>query len=349
MQINGVTYSSQQLQEYIRGRYDIAEEWEQCLYDFMLQWLSDSDEIALQTSGSTGQPRQIVFPKSAFEASARATINYFDIQPDSNLLLCLPAQYVAARLMVVRAFVGNCNLVILPPSGNPLAQLTVPIDFAALVPLQVSNALSLCPEKFALISKMIVGGSSVSDTLKAQLASVTTSVWETYGMTETLTHVAVKQVNGMDGDCFEALPGVTFSKNDSDCLVVYAPHIATNEVATNDIVQLVDNKRFTLLGRADCVINTGGVKVQAEIIEAKLSALISIPFAVFGSPDERLGQQVTLVVEGKKLDFNFELLFQKAELTKFEWPRLIVECQKLPLTDSGKIKRSELVNLRRES
>jgi len=349
MQINGVTYSPQQLQDYIRGRYNVAEEWEQYLYDFILQWLSDSDAITLQTSGSTGQPRQIVFPRSAFEASARATINYFDIQPNSNLLLCLPAQYVAARLMVVRAFVGNCNLVILPPSGNPLAELNEPIDFAALVPLQVSNALSHCPEKFAFISKMIVGGSSVSNTLKVQLLSVSTAVWETYGMTETLTHVAVKQINGGGSDCFEALPGVTFSQTDSNCLVIDAPHVVRSEIITNDVVQLVDNKHFTLLGRSDCVINTGGVKVQAEVIEAKLSAHLSVPYAVFGLPDERLGQKVTLVIEGKKSDFNFEWLFHEAALTKFELPRLVIECEKLPLTDSGKIKRSELVNLRRES
>jgi O-succinylbenzoic acid--CoA ligase len=168
-------------------------------------------------------------------------------------------------------------------------------------------------------------------------------------MTETLTHVAVREINGIGSDCFEALPGVTFSQNDANCFVIDAPHVVSSEVVTNDVVQLIDSKHFTLQGRADCVINTGGVKVQAEVIEAKLSAYLSVPYAVFGLPDERLGQKVTLVIEGEKSDFNFEWLFHKAALTKFELPRLVIECEKLPLTDSGKIKRSELVNLRRES
>jgi O-succinylbenzoic acid--CoA ligase len=344
--INSIEYSRDELLSYINRCISDFDDWEREVFCFIGQWLSDDDVISLQTSGSTGMPQTVSFPRQAFINSALATINYFQINPFQTLLLCLPARYVAARLMIVRAFVAGCNLLMLPPSSDVISKLSQTVDFAALVPLQVSQALLISPEKLNLIEKLIIGGSSVSETLKFQLANVSVKCWETYGMTETLTHVAVRCINGIDKqDAFEALPDIIFEVNANGCLVIHVPRISSLPVVTNDVVELINERHFKLLGRLDCVINSGGIKVHAEMVENKLKQYLPDPFAVFGIPDERLGQMVAIAFEANEGTINYNDIFRLAQLTRFELPRRIFFCKTLPTTESGKIKRSELLKL----
>lgn len=341
--VDGMRYSGEELMAFSRFKTENGLEWERGLYAFILLWLSGVNEIAMHTSGSTGKPRDIFFSRSSVCESAKATIRFFGLKAGDALLLCLPIKYVAARLMVVRALEGGMDLVILPPSGNPLAELHKPVQFAALVPLQVIAALADSPARFALVDQLIVGGSPVSSDLSDKLQPITTRFWETYGMTETLTHVAVRLINGVDkSTCFVALPGVVFSVDDRGCLVIDVPRIAPSPVVTNDVVRLIDASRFEWLGRWDNVINSGGVKVHPEQVVAKIATVVNGELAVLGIPDARLGQRVVLVVEGSERFIDLNDCSDKAGLDKFERPKNVFFVNLFPRTDSGKIQLSKL-------
>ncbi|MFT3738266.1 MAG: AMP-binding protein [Breznakibacter sp.] len=322
-----------------------GQPWEVELYRFIQFWLSGASAIPMYSSGSTGSPKEMDFPREAVIASARATIEFFELNPGDKILLCLPIRYVAARLMVVRALEGNLDLQITAPSGNPLVDLRESISFAAMVPLQVIDALDQCPQQFGLIKKLIVGGSAIAPQLKDKLQQIPTQVWETYGMTETLTHVAVRQVNGHSpSNYFEALPGVGFSVDENECLVIDIPRVSPKPLLTRDVVQLIDPVRFILLGRLDNVINSGGIKLQPESIEARLRPYVGLPFVIVGLPDVRLGQKVVLVVEGHRRSLDQILGINISDIGKYEKPKEIIFVDKIPVGENGKVLRKQLMD-----
>jgi O-succinylbenzoic acid--CoA ligase len=338
--INHQSYNHERLMLLVADKLQSGEPWEQAVFAFIRDWLSPLPTITLHTSGSTGEPKAMVFPKSALRASAEATLSFFKLQKGNVALLCLPAQYVAAKLMIVRCFVGQMDLVMVPPEGNPLTILDCDIDFAAMVPLQVQRIISESPTSLNRIRQLIVGGSAVNDGLRNALVNMPTHVWETYGMTETLTHVAVRKICENGGYEFEALPGVTFSQDNRGCLVVSVPAITSQPVVTNDLVQLVSETRCRLLGRADDVINSGGKKIHPGEIEQKLQPLIQLPFVISSIPHPLLGQQLVLVVETTGHFINTKGLFDGLE--KHHQPRCIYCVPQFPRTESGKIIRSQL-------
>jgi O-succinylbenzoic acid--CoA ligase len=336
--INGIHYSTDQLVVSCNNKVTSGLGWEKELYAFIRTWISEDGPIAMTTSGSTGAPKEMLFPRSAFVASAMATINFFHLQPGQRLLLCLPAQYVASRLMVVRAFIGDMELVIVEPSGNPLKQLTQPVDFAALVPMQVMAALTENSASFAFVRQIIIGGSQLQQTLEAQLQNITSVCWETYGMTETLTHVAVRAVNTTArSSVFTALPGVVFSVDAQNCLQIDVPRICPQLVSTTDVVRLVDVHHFEWLGRADNVINSGGVKIHPEAVAPKLAPYIDLPFVLLGLPDDKYGQKVILVLEGEGKEYDFKMIYENAGLTKFEKPKQVCFVPSFPRSEAGKV------------
>lgn len=345
--INGVIYGAEALKRLVAQKVSNAEEpWERKLFEFISDWISNDLSIALHTSGSTGMPQSIVFPKQALIASAEATLKFFSIKPGDTALLCLPAEYVAARLMVVRAFVGQLNLIVVPPTGFPLEGVVDKIDFAAMVPLQVLNELSLDVERLQCVEKLIIGGSAAPSELIAALQKVDTQAWETYGMTETLTHVAVRRLNGERGSSinFEALPGVAFEIDHRGCLMIDVPAISEQIVITNDLVELIDTFHFKYVGRVDNVINSGGIKIVAEQVEAKLRRFFNVPFAISEMPHATLGMQLVLVVEGEQLNVD-EAIWERAGLSRFEIPKKILNVPEFPRTTSGKLLRSKLKQL----
>jgi o-succinylbenzoate---CoA ligase len=344
--INGIPYSHDELLALCKHKINVGPKWEQELYSFIQLWGFGKGDIPLQTSGSTGSPKTVVFERSAFEASAMATLSFFGLKQGDKVLLCLPAQYVAARLMVVRAFVGQLNLVVMEPTSNPLSVLTQVVDFAALVPLQVKSAIDTCADAFRRVNQLIIGGSAVSAALKEKLGDVPSQCWETYGMTETLTHVAAKAINGpQKSNFFSALPGVLFSVDDRGCLVVDVPRIASTSIVTNDVVLLIGNDRFEWVGRVDNVINSGGVKIQPEMVATKITRLFDRSFELLGIADERLGQKLVMVVEGGTDGIDFDLLFANCGLERFELPKQVFSIAEFPRSAAGKVLRQELLLL----
>lgn len=353
--LNGLSCSWEDLKYLGYAFVKEGETYEKAIGDFLLDWSDAQETIQVNTSGSTGKPKEILLKKEYMVNSALTTGEYFNLKSGNKALLCLSAENIAGKMMLVRAMVLGLDLRCIEPSSRPLEFLSKHYDFCAMVPLQLENSL----DKISQVKTVIVGGASVSNALKAKVQDTDCQVFETYGMTETITHVAVKRLNNVGSNTrlndqvgqvvetsFRALSGIRFSKDKRDCLVIDAPKISDGQVVTNDVVDLISDSEFEWLGRYDNVINSGGIKLFPEQIEAKLSAIISHRFFVAGLPDEKLGQKLILIVEGK---IDTDLLSQKIavlqSLDKYEIPKAIYTFPKFLETETGKIRRKENINL----
>ena len=299
--------------------------------DFLLDWFDSKTYIEMETSGSTGIPKKIRVEKQAMVNSALATGDFFELAPGDRALHCLPVKYVAGKMMLVRSFILGLDLDFVSPSSHPLKNNNTIYDFVAMVPLQAQNSLS----ELKNIKKLIVGGAKISPSLEHDLAALPTQVFETFGMTETISHIAAKRVGEK---AFTVLPNVTISYDDNKCLVIHAPRISDEVIITNDLVELVDENKFIFLGRIDNVINSGGVKLIPEQIEAKLAFKISARFFIHSAEDTILGEKVILVIEGEQYIVD-NSIFDK--LDKYEKPKEIVFVTKFKETANGKIIRKE--------
>ena len=307
------------------------------MHRFMLDWLHPSGKINLQTSGSTGAPRTVSMKKSWMEASARLTAEKLSLNSGDSALLCLPLQFVAGKMVLVRAMCLDLDLKVIEPTSNPLAKLSEDIDFVAMTPMQLAN--SLTHGQLDKVKTVIVGGAQVNPILIEKIQSQKTRIYETWGMTETASHIALRPLNGPEkSDCFTALPGVSLSKNEQGCLIIQADHLGGNPILTTDVVELLSDYSFRWLGRYDNVINTGGVKIFPEVVEKKIAPHISgRDFFIGEMSDAVLGQKVTLFIEGGPFELPEETW---AFLSKFEKPGKIQFIAKFLRTDSGKIIRN---------
>ncbi len=337
--LNGTTYSHEDLREVGYSLVKEGVEFEQTIGDFLLDWLSEKPTMEVFTSGSTGEPKHIHLKKEQMVNSALATGSFFGLEPEQTALHCLPSRFIAGKMMLVRSIVLGLHMDYLEPSSRPLQFSDKKYDFCAMVPLQVSRSI----ERLYQIDKLIVGGAPVTGKLKELLQDRPTKVYETYGMTETVTHIAVKKINGHNSsDFFITLPDVTVSKDERDCLVVDAPKVADEPVVTNDLVNISSKNEFEWLGRHDNIINSGGVKLIPEQIEAKLAELFDTRFFVAALPDEKLGERLILVMEGEgDVDQIKKRMEASKELEKYEQPKEIYFLMAFLETDTQKILRKE--------
>ena len=319
--------------------------WKKELMYFIIDWLSDSETIDAQTSGSTGNPKKIKLYKKRMEASAQATLDVFDLKAGDKALLCLPIKYIAAKMMVVRAFKGKLDLYCIPPSLSPVSEWTPSLDFAAFTPAQLSQLLKTESGASFVnnIRKIILGGGPVPADLEENVQTLEPQIWHTYGMTETMSHIALRKMNGTDrSNCFYPLPDVQLTENESGCLTITAPYLGVYGLETNDLVEMQNDGGFKILGRKDHVVNSGGVKLFPEQIEQKLSGFIEEPFYVGAVPDEQLGEKLTLFVESENPDRVKKEQLEKIleeKLSGFEIPRKIIFEKQFLRTESGKIIR----------
>jgi o-succinylbenzoate---CoA ligase len=334
--INHKAYSLPQLLTYASEllNHEDATDWEKDLGGFILDWFSSGEYVSIRTSGSTGIPKEIRLSKIKMLHSAERSLAFFDIKPGENALLCLPVKYIAGMLMVVRAFAGELNLITRSPQQIQLDSIAGTIHFTAMVPLQVEKLIN---EKQDLdkINKLIIGGAALSFGLAKKIKSAFKGgVWETYGMTETITHVAVKKINEGSGALFQALPGISFSTDYRGCLVISDPLLQEQSILTNDNVTLFSPTSFRLLGRYDNIINSGGIKVQPEELERILSSHVKMNFCISSVPDDRLGQLIVLVVEkGADVDLINKAILQ---IEAYRRPKKIIELEIFPISSNGK-------------
>lgn len=347
LQINGRLYTSAELLE---GAIDeLRVEPDGKLIQFIKDWISDSKTLTIKTSGSTGSPKEIEFSKKSMIKSAIATASFFGLKPDYKALLCLPIDYIAGKMMVVRAFVAGLNLIPVKPSANPLAEIIEPAEFAAMTPMQVFQSFELPDgiKKLNSISTLIIGGGAINKSLADKIQQLSNYCWQSYGMTETLTHVAVRRLTGENiSEQYFGLPGFEFSTNQASCLRIKTPYPESRSIQTNDVVLLYNATSFTFKGRFDFVINSGGVKIFPEDIERKLDPYIRQRFVISSLNDEIIGEKPVLVVEGD-IDKEFSLpeISKQAFLTKIETPRQIITLESFPETNTGKINRLSIKHL----
>lgn len=312
------------------------------LFLFLQQWFDNKSFIQVQTSGSTGIPKSIKIEKQAMVHSAKATGLFFHLPKTTTALLCMSPHYIAGKMMVVRALTLGWWLDVVPPSSSPLQDVNTHYDFSAMVPLQAYHSLS----KLSLIKTLLIGGGVISNQLFNELQHIPTQVYATYGMTETITHIAAKKINHTHlKECYLTLPNVSVCKDNRGCLQINAPYISKQPIITNDLVNLISNTSFEWLGRYDTIVNSGGIKLIPEQIEEKISKLISQRFFVIGIPDSLLGEKLILVIEGKNDASLLSKIKKSMCLEKYEVPKKIYFLPKFIETPTKKIQRQKTLNL----
>jgi O-succinylbenzoic acid--CoA ligase len=343
--LNGLHYESlDDLRSMANNLRKEGEEYEKSIGKFILKWLNNDDFIKVETSGSTGDSKKIKITKEHMVNSAQATGNYFNQGESTSALLCLSANYIAGKMMLVRAMVLGWDLHIVAPAKEALTEYDNDYDFVAMVPYQLYHAI---PD-LKKVKKLIVGGGPVSKELTEMLRDLPTEIYATYGMTETISHIAARRINGVGRtDIYETLPNVKLSTDDRGCLTIYAPGIDEEVIITNDLVDLISPSQFRWLGRYDNVINSGGYKIFPETVEEKLASFIELPFIIASEKDAELGERVILVIENSQKQPLPNYSNALAILESYERPKKIYTITKFPFTETEKIKRGDVLRLLR--
>ena len=331
------------------------------LEDFLSEWNNDSDTVLVHTSGSTGKPKPMMVEKKRMLNSARITCDFLGLKPGDSALLCMSLDYIAGKMVVVRSIERHLHLISVPPSGHPLKDVDEEITFAAMVPMQVYNTLQVPEERERLthIRHLIIGGGAIDAALEQELQSLPgdIAIWSTYGMTETLSHIALRRINGDEAsEWYQPFDSVHISQTEEGCLVIDAPQVCAETLVTNDIVEIepyiynkVEKLRFRIKGRKDNVICSGGIKIQIEEVETLLKPHLEKPFMLAKKKDEKFGEIAVLLSEDediKKVEATVRrLLSDESEKSsdhkkyKYWIPKEFRYVEHLPLTETGKPKR----------
>jgi O-succinylbenzoic acid--CoA ligase len=345
--LEGKEYRPAGLQDYCSAMSsdESLPPWKQELYSFIALFLDPAKgEILQKSSGSTGDPKSFILSREAMAVSAERTLRFFDLRRGQRALLCLPAHYIAGKLMVVRALLGGLDLVLTEPSSRPLQGMEEAVDFAAMVPLQIEESLNQA-DPLGMISKLIVGGGEVHpETMKSLSRLSLPEVYETFGMTETYTHFALRRINGPSPDTsFRVLEGVHVDLDPRACLLVEIPGITSAPLITNDLVEINSTgDAFSWLGRFDHLINSGGIKIIPELLEEQVKEILGLECLVLSEPDRKLGNSLVLLLvhEGEEPPLETWQKLLRKSLSTYEFPRRIITVNTLPRNKSMKPDRT---------
>ena len=325
------------------------------LEDFFSEWNNDSDRVLVHTSGSTGKPKPMMVEKKRMLNSARITCDFLGLKPGDSALLCMSLDYIAGKMVVVRSIERHLHLISVSPSGHPLKDINEEITFAAMVPMQVYNTLQVPEERERLthIRHLIIGGGAIDASLEKELQALpgNIAIWSTYGMTETLSHIALRRINGAEAsEWYQPFDSVKISQTDEGCLVIDAPLVCAETLLTNDIVEIepyiynkVEKTRFRIKGRKDNVVCSGGIKIQIEEVEEFLKPHLEKPFMLAKKKDEKFGEIAVLLSEDKGIKKVEATIRRLLSDHKYWIPREFLHVDHLPLTETGKPKRSILL------
>lgn len=317
------------------------------LDEFVSDWQSDSPTLLVHTSGSTGKPKPMLVEKRRMEASARITCGFLGLRAGDTALLCMPLDFIAGKMVVVRSLVWGLQLVAVEPSGHPLKGLTESPTFAAMVPMQVYNSLKVEEERRLLrdIKHLIIGGGAINRDMAEALRGFPNAVWSTYGMTETLSHIALRRLSGAEAsEWYEPFDGVGVTTNADGCLVIDAPAVCAHPLVTNDIAEIApDGRRFRIRGRRDNVVCSGGLKLQIEEMEARLQPHLNVPYMISKRPDDKFGEAVVLLAVTDDMESVCEVC--RKHMPRYEQPRYFLAVSELPMTPTGKPARAEAMKL----
>ncbi|AGC50231.1 AMP-binding protein [Lawsonia intracellularis] len=315
------------------------------LFQFLKEWFNQSITIQVSTSGSTGKPKTLHVKKTCMLQSAYLTCSFLGLKPNDTALLCMPLKYIGAKMVVVRSLLAGLNLLYVTPSSRPLKQIKSSPTFAAMTPMQVCTTLEYKKDTTYLknIKHLIIGGGSIDTSLSKKLADFPHAVWSTYGMTETLSHIALRKLNGVNAsEWYTPFKSIKVSLSPEGTLVITAPNICKKPLVTNDIAEVNECGNFRIIGRKDNIINSGGIKIQIELVENLLKKFILQPFIITSIPDHKFGELVVILVEKKVCDY---LAICKANLPLYWCPKHVIQVQKLPKTDTDKVNRAKAKEL----
>ncbi len=324
-------------------------EYEMKTLIFCQNWLKEKENFTVNTSGSTGKPKPININRNKMITSAKLTGEFLNLKSNDKEFICLSSEYIAGMMMIVRGFVLDLDINIFDVSSNPLKNIKDKFDFSAFVPMQLYEIIKNTPEKIELLNLMkniIIGGGAINYNLEKELINLKGNVYNTYGMTETITHIALRKINGDNRkEYFTCLKGVNISQDTRGCLVINSDITNNQEIVTNDLVEILSEKDFKVIGRIDNIINSGGIKIQAETIEIAIDKVLfnlklNLRFFVSSLIDEKYGHIVITAFESKKIDLDLEnkvLSNLKKILKKYEIPKKILYTEKFQETETGKI------------
>ena len=354
LNLNGVIYSLAQLRT---GTFkNTNTTFEHNTLNFCHAWLNNKQEFQLHTSGSTGVAKPITITRQQMEASAWLTIKALSLKPSFVSLVCLDTKYIAGQMMLVRCLVLGMNIIAVEPTSNPFEKVpsTQSIDFAAFVPYQIQTIVnSSSRNRLEDLKCAIIGGAPLELTTKKELQLFSCAFYATYGMTETISHIALQRLNGeQPQDFFEALDDIELEKDERGCLVIKASYVSDKKIITNDLVEIISEKKFRWLGRWDNIINSGGIKISPEKVELAVQEIfdslkLSNRFFITGLPDEKLGQKVTLVIEGVWFSNNLRIKIKKAlekTVDPYEQPKEFKFINNFYLSETGKVLRTKTLN-----
>lgn len=337
IKIEGEIFTSSDFKADVIPLFASKSDFHRELYFFLKEWFSENEYISVKTSGSTGTPKEILVEKQRMIQSAMLTCSFLELKPSDKSLLCMSMQYIAGKMFTVRTLVAGLDLYLVPPCGNPLTNVNVELDFAAMVPLQVYNSLQNVEEaeKLKSIKNLIIGGGAIDETMSDQLKSFPYKIFSTYGMTETLSHIALRKLNGVDAsENYLPFDSVSLSLSDENTLIIDAPLVSKDILTTNDIAEINVDGSFKILGRKDNVVNSGGLKIQIEEVERLYASYINAPFAVTSVGDEKFGEILVLVAE-MNIDLDFMVHIEPA----YYRAKQFFAIDKIPFTETSKIDR----------
>ncbi|WP_160136120.1 AMP-binding protein [Chryseobacterium sp. c4a] len=324
-------------------------EFEKKVEFFLEEWSSEGETVNVQTSGSTGVPKIFGIEKQKMINSAVMTCDFLNLKEGNTALLCLPVEYISGKMMIVRSMERKLKLIVCEPSLRPVENLDQEVDFCAMTPLQVENSL----DKLHLIKNLIIGGAAVSESLKNKILQMNLNrsnrIFETYGMSETLSHIGLKQLMPEPEDYFTVFENVSISLDERACLTIFAPNVNAELLVTNDLVEIKNDKQFKFLGRIDNVINSGGAKIFPEALEKLVKKEIPNEAVFLGLPDESLGQKLMLIIEGNQSEEVIRNISEVPFEKNFHKPKEIIFIDQIPRTPNGKVNRMELYQLINES
>ena len=317
-------------------------EFLQDLEAFLQEWHNDEPTVWVHTSGSTGTPKPMQVEKERMRASARLTCSFLGLKEGDSALLCMPLQYIAGKMVVVRSSVAGLKLIPIAPCGHPLKEMKEIPTFAAMIPMQVYNTLQVPKERENLmnIKHLIIGGGAIDDALAKELKDFPNQVWSTYGMTETLSHIALRRLNGIDAsDWYTPFDSVNIRLSEEQTLIIHAPNVCADELITNDIAEINAEGKFRIMGRKDNIINSGGVKIQIEQVEATLREHLDFPFQITAKKDAKFGEIVVLIYN-KVSDREVIKRICEEKLPSYWIPKAYIAVDELPMTGTGKPDRA---------
>ena len=334
---NNFLYNGISLEELLLYESKFTEKHHIENISFIKEFLSDKKYISTKTSGSTGDKKKIKITKEHMVNSAFMTGAFFSLNENTKSLLCMPSNYIAGKMMIVRALILGWDLKVISPCINPLEKINEIVDFTALTPMQFINS----KKKYFNSKNILIGGGNISLELKNEINKMRKSnFYHSYGMTETVSHIAICNIK--KDDYFKVLDGIKIYIDKNNCLIINAPKLSSKEIRTKDIVEIINNKEFKFLGRYDNMVNSGGIKIIPELLEKKLDKKINRPFFFIGKKDETLGEKLILFIEGKETNLDKSIF---TGFKKYEIPKKTIFIPKFAYTETEKINRKRTLKL----